>query len=168
MLLDTGHEVVASAPLSASVTRLPDQNIVEATPDDDVAAVVLAMNTTGVGRVVLTPAGEPYGYVDGAAISAAHSATTRLAAMSDTPDQTPPAATEQTCAGAPFSTGERVQLTDPKGRLHTITLEPGREFHTHRGRLAHDDLIGQPRRVRRCATPPGSSTSRCGRCCPTT
>jgi tRNA (adenine57-N1/adenine58-N1)-methyltransferase len=37
-----------------------------------------------------------------------------------------------------------VQLTDPKGRLHTITLEAGREFHTHRGRLAHDDLIGAP------------------------
>ncbi|TQJ50851.1 tRNA (adenine-N1)-methyltransferase [Phycicoccus sp. SLBN-51] len=44
----------------------------------------------------------------------------------------------------PFAVGERVQLTDPKGRLHTITLEPGREFHTHRGRLAHDDLIGAP------------------------
>lgn len=43
-----------------------------------------------------------------------------------------------------FAVGERVQLTDPKGRLHTITLEPGREFHTHRGRLAHDDLIGSP------------------------
>ena len=24
----------------------------------------------------------------------------------------------------PFSAGERVQLTDPKGRMHTITLEP--------------------------------------------
>ena len=44
----------------------------------------------------------------------------------------------------PFGVGERVQLTDPKGRLHTITLEAGREFHTHRGRLAHDDLIGAP------------------------
>ncbi len=44
----------------------------------------------------------------------------------------------------PFAEGERVQLTDPKGRLHTITLEPGKEFHTHRGRLAHDDLIGAP------------------------
>ncbi|WP_347350121.1 tRNA (adenine-N1)-methyltransferase [Intrasporangium sp.] len=43
-----------------------------------------------------------------------------------------------------FQTGERVQLTDPKGRLHTITLEPGREFHTHRGYLPHDDLIGRP------------------------
>ena len=43
-----------------------------------------------------------------------------------------------------FEVGERVQLTDPKGRLHTITLEPGREFHTHRGFLRHDDLIGAP------------------------
>lgn len=37
-----------------------------------------------------------------------------------------------------------MQLTDPKGRLHTITLEPGKEFHTHRGRLSHNDLIGAP------------------------
>lgn len=44
----------------------------------------------------------------------------------------------------PFEIGDRVQLTDPKGRLHTITLERGREFHTHAGRLAHDDLIGAP------------------------
>ncbi|MCU1537856.1 MAG: tRNA ((1)-) methyltransferase [Humibacillus sp.] len=43
-----------------------------------------------------------------------------------------------------FEVGERIQLTDPKGRLHTITLEPGREFHTHRGFLLHDDLIGAP------------------------
>jgi tRNA (adenine57-N1/adenine58-N1)-methyltransferase len=44
----------------------------------------------------------------------------------------------------PFREGDRVQLTDPKGRLHTITLTPGKEFHTHRGGLAHDDLIGRP------------------------
>jgi tRNA (adenine57-N1/adenine58-N1)-methyltransferase len=37
-----------------------------------------------------------------------------------------------------------VQLTDPKGRLHTIVLEPGKVFHTHRGALEHDTLIGQP------------------------
>lgn len=42
----------------------------------------------------------------------------------------------------PFRAGERVQLTDPKGRLHTVTLEPGKQFHTHRGAIAHDDLIG--------------------------
>ena len=44
----------------------------------------------------------------------------------------------------PFSAGERVQLTDPKGRLHTITLTPGKQFHTHRGHIAHDGLIGLP------------------------
>ena len=43
-----------------------------------------------------------------------------------------------------FAKGDRVQLTDPKGRKHTVVLEPGRQFHTHRGALAHDDLIGQP------------------------
>ncbi len=44
----------------------------------------------------------------------------------------------------PFRPGDRVQLTDPKGRLHTVVLEPGRVFHTHRGGVAHDDLIGRP------------------------
>ncbi|KRE41432.1 tRNA (adenine-N1)-methyltransferase [Knoellia sp. Soil729] len=44
----------------------------------------------------------------------------------------------------PFAEGERVQLTDSKGRLHTITLAPGKQFHTHRGYLQHDDLIGSP------------------------
>jgi tRNA (adenine57-N1/adenine58-N1)-methyltransferase catalytic subunit len=44
----------------------------------------------------------------------------------------------------PFQPGDRVQLTDPKGRQHTVELEPGAQFHTHRGALAHDDLIGLP------------------------
>ena len=44
----------------------------------------------------------------------------------------------------PFRPGDRVQLTDPKGRLHSLVLEVGRSFHTHRGAIAHDDLIGQP------------------------
>ncbi|HSL09543.1 MAG TPA: tRNA (adenine-N1)-methyltransferase [Pseudonocardiaceae bacterium] len=44
----------------------------------------------------------------------------------------------------PFQPGDRVQLTDPKGRRHTVELEPGAQFHTHRGALAHDDLIGLP------------------------
>jgi tRNA (adenine57-N1/adenine58-N1)-methyltransferase len=42
----------------------------------------------------------------------------------------------------PFRAGDRVQLTDPKGRMHTIVLEPARSFHTHRGALDHDALIG--------------------------
>ena len=42
-----------------------------------------------------------------------------------------------------FTVGDIVQLTDPKGRHHTIILEPGQRFHTHKGSLAHDDIIGQ-------------------------
>ncbi len=42
----------------------------------------------------------------------------------------------------PFRVGERVQLSDPKGRLYTVTLEPGKQFHTHRGAIEHDTLIG--------------------------
>jgi tRNA (adenine57-N1/adenine58-N1)-methyltransferase len=49
-----------------------------------------------------------------------------------------------TRSAQPFAPGDRVQLTDPKGRLHTVVLEPGRLFHTHRGALAHDDLLGRP------------------------
>jgi tRNA (adenine57-N1/adenine58-N1)-methyltransferase len=44
----------------------------------------------------------------------------------------------------PFRLGERVQLTDPKGRLHTVTLTEGKQFHTHRGAIEHDGLIGAP------------------------
>ncbi len=42
----------------------------------------------------------------------------------------------------PFAVGDQVQLTDPKGRRHLVLLQPGRLFYTHRGSLAHDDLIG--------------------------
>jgi tRNA (adenine57-N1/adenine58-N1)-methyltransferase len=44
----------------------------------------------------------------------------------------------------PFAPGDRVQLTDPKGRQHRLVLTPGKSFHTHRGALRHDDLIGMP------------------------
>jgi tRNA (adenine57-N1/adenine58-N1)-methyltransferase len=44
----------------------------------------------------------------------------------------------------PFRAGDRVQLTGPKGRLNTVTLETGGSFHTHRGILDHDLVIGQP------------------------
>jgi tRNA (adenine57-N1/adenine58-N1)-methyltransferase len=43
-----------------------------------------------------------------------------------------------------FRVGDRVQLTGPKGHLNTITLETGGEFHTHRGILMHDVVIGAP------------------------
>jgi tRNA (adenine57-N1/adenine58-N1)-methyltransferase len=43
-----------------------------------------------------------------------------------------------------FQVGDRVQLTDQKGRKYTVVLEEGATYHTHRGALAHDALIGQP------------------------
>jgi tRNA (adenine57-N1/adenine58-N1)-methyltransferase catalytic subunit len=45
-------------------------------------------------------------------------------------------------ATGPFTAGERVQLTDAKGRHYTMSLTPGAEFHTHRGSIAHDAVIG--------------------------
>jgi tRNA (adenine57-N1/adenine58-N1)-methyltransferase catalytic subunit len=44
----------------------------------------------------------------------------------------------------PFAPGDQAQLTDPKGRRHLAILQPGRVFHTHRGSIALDDLIGSP------------------------
>jgi tRNA (adenine57-N1/adenine58-N1)-methyltransferase catalytic subunit len=42
----------------------------------------------------------------------------------------------------PFAPGDQVQLTDEKGRSHRLVLAAGRSFHTHRGSIAHDDVIG--------------------------
>jgi tRNA (adenine57-N1/adenine58-N1)-methyltransferase len=47
-------------------------------------------------------------------------------------------------ATGPFAIGDRVQLTDAKGRHYTMLLSPGTEYHTHRGAIAHDSVIGLP------------------------
>jgi tRNA (adenine57-N1/adenine58-N1)-methyltransferase catalytic subunit len=44
----------------------------------------------------------------------------------------------------PLRAGERVRLTDPKGRRHSVLLEPGKTFFTHKGAIEHDELIGGP------------------------
>ena len=44
----------------------------------------------------------------------------------------------------PFEAGDRVQLTDAKGRHYTMLLTQGAQFHTHRGFVSHDAVIGQP------------------------
>lgn len=49
-----------------------------------------------------------------------------------------------TLHSGPLAEGDLVQLTDQKGRMHTISLESGGTFHSHRGWMAHDDLIGRP------------------------
>ena len=43
-----------------------------------------------------------------------------------------------------FSEGDRIQLTDPKGKMYTFTITPGKEWHTHKGWIVHNDLIGLP------------------------
>jgi tRNA (adenine57-N1/adenine58-N1)-methyltransferase len=43
-----------------------------------------------------------------------------------------------------FKYGDRVQFTDPKGKLYSITLIAGGEWHTHKGWLKHDEIVGKP------------------------
>ncbi len=43
-----------------------------------------------------------------------------------------------------FQVGDRVQLTDAKGKMHTITLQLNQEWHTHNGWLVHNEVIGTP------------------------
>lgn len=69
--------------------------------------------------------------------------------LGDCPDQTRRGKTRATLTGihgrrGPFTDGDTVQLTDPKGRMHTITLREGGSFHSHKGKVDHDDLIGEP------------------------
>jgi len=43
-----------------------------------------------------------------------------------------------------FNAGDRIQLTDAKGKLYSFTLTPGKEWHTHKGWIVHDEIIGLP------------------------
>lgn len=43
-----------------------------------------------------------------------------------------------------FGAGDRIQLTDPKGKMYTFTITVGKEWHTHKGWIVHNDLIGLP------------------------
>jgi len=47
-------------------------------------------------------------------------------------------------SSGPLEAGERVLLQDAKGRRYLVTLQAGATFHTHRGQLAHDQVIGIP------------------------
>ncbi len=72
---------------------------------------------------------------------------------SATPDSESASARDDAAARAPLGQdrrrgplceGDRVQVRDPKGRFHTITLVRGGRFQTNRGTLDHDDVIGLP------------------------
>ena len=54
------------------------------------------------------------------------------------------AADETPALRGPLGYGDRVQLTGPKGRLNTITLVRGGEFHSHKGMIKHEELVGLP------------------------
>jgi tRNA (adenine57-N1/adenine58-N1)-methyltransferase catalytic subunit len=47
----------------------------------------------------------------------------------------------------PLAAGERITLTDPKGRRHSVVLTAGGQFHTAKGPVNHDQLISQPEGV---------------------
>jgi tRNA (adenine57-N1/adenine58-N1)-methyltransferase catalytic subunit len=44
----------------------------------------------------------------------------------------------------PFRDGERITLSDSKGRRHSVVLAAGGRFHTTKGAIEFDELIGQP------------------------
>jgi tRNA (adenine57-N1/adenine58-N1)-methyltransferase len=44
----------------------------------------------------------------------------------------------------PLAAGERITLTDPKGRRHSLVLAVGGQFHTAKGSVSHDELISRP------------------------
>ncbi|PYM63997.1 MAG: SAM-dependent methyltransferase, partial [Candidatus Rokuibacteriota bacterium] len=46
--------------------------------------------------------------------------------------------------GSPFQDGEQVLLIDARGKRHLIFLRKSEAFHSDRGWIAHDAIIGQP------------------------
>lgn len=44
--------------------------------------------------------------------------------------------------GGTYKAGDQVLLVDRKRRRYLVTLQPGAEFHSHTGAVAHDDIIG--------------------------
>ncbi len=63
------------------------------------------------------------------------------------PTPVDPAADDPPWSGVrrgPLRPGERVRLTDPKGRRHSVLLEAGKTFFTHKGGIDLDTLIGGP------------------------
>ncbi|GAA1393281.1 HAD-IA family hydrolase [Luteococcus peritonei] len=60
---------------------------------------------------------------------------------------TPPTENFSGVRTGPLQPGERVTLSDQKGRRHSIQLTPGKAFHSSKGGFLHDELIGRPEGV---------------------
>ena len=65
----------------------------------------------------------------------------RLRPSTDCPG---PAATVTVNEGSPLQDGEQVLLIDARGKRHLIFLRKSEAFHSDRGWIAHDAIIGQP------------------------
>ncbi len=50
-------------------------------------------------------------------------------------------------AAGPFEAREQALLIDQRENRHLVTLRPGEQFHSDRGILKHDEIIGQPEGV---------------------
>ena len=46
--------------------------------------------------------------------------------------------------GLPFQDGEQVLLNDRRGKRHLLFLRKSETFHSDRGWVSHDAIIGQP------------------------
>lgn len=48
----------------------------------------------------------------------------------------------QVIGSGPFKEGDRVQLTDSKGKMYSFYLSKGGQWHSHKGWINHDSIIG--------------------------
>jgi len=48
----------------------------------------------------------------------------------------------QVIGSGPFREGDRVQLTDSKGKMNSFYLSKGGQWHSHKGWINHDSIIG--------------------------
>lgn len=50
----------------------------------------------------------------------------------------------RTLGSGNLSDGDRVQLTDEKGKMYSFYLQAGGQWHSHKGWINHNDIIGLP------------------------
>lgn len=48
----------------------------------------------------------------------------------------------KTIGSGPLQPGDRVQLTDERGKMYSFYLQPGAQWHSHKGWINHDSIIG--------------------------